>query len=40
VRFRYAKALIGQNYRFVARFSGDSTNLGGSTKFAYFRITS
>jgi len=39
VRFRYAKSLIGTNFRFVARFAGDSTNLGGSTKFAYFRIT-
>jgi hypothetical protein len=39
VRFRYAKSLIGTNFRFVARFARDSTNLGGSTKFAYFRIT-
>ncbi len=39
VRFRYTKSLIGTNFRFVARFASDSTNLGGSTKFAYFRIT-
>ena len=40
VRFRYAKSLIGTSFRFVARFAGDSSNLGGTTKFAYFRVTS
>ena len=39
VRFRYAKSLIGTSFRFVARFAGDSSNLGGTTKFAYFRVT-
>jgi hypothetical protein len=39
VRFRYTRAAVGVPLRFVARFSGDASNLGGSTPFAPFRIT-
>jgi hypothetical protein len=40
VRFRYGRAAVGTPLRFVARFGGDAANLGASTPFAYFRLTS